>query len=319
MRRSTLLTAGGAATLTMACVLPARAQAPASDLLTVHVAMTTDDSAMPVLYALQTGRFRQAGLDVRIERTTSGSATAAGVAGGSFDIGKSSLTSILSAHQRGFPFVMLAPGDVYDPKAPSGMLIVASDSAIQTAKDLTNTTIACASLSSIDNVAIQAWLAQNGGDITRVKFVELPQSEAGAAIAAHRVSAALIVHPQLDAALATGKVRVLAPAFGAIASSFLISTWFTTSSWADKHPEAVATFSRILEESALYANAHHAETAPILAEFSKIPLEVVEHMQRGVLGTQLTPALVQPVIDAAAKYGLLARPFPAREIIYTRK
>jgi NitT/TauT family transport system substrate-binding protein len=304
-----------AATLALPC-LPARAQTPVGDLLTLRVAMTTDDSAIPVLYGLQTGRFRQAGLDVRIEPTTNGSATAAGVAGGSYEVGKSSLSSILTAHQRGLPFVMLAPGDVYDPKAPSGMLIVASDSAIHTAKDLANATIACASLSSIDNVAVQAWLYQHGVDISRVKFVELPQSEAGAAIAAHRVAAALIVHPQLDAALATGKVRVLAPAFGAIASSFLISTWFTTSSWAAEHPQAARAFARIVEESAVYANSHHTQTAPMLAEFSKIPLDVVEHMQRGVLGTRLTPALVQPVIDAAAKYGLLARPFSAREVIY---
>ena len=315
MRRSSLVLSACAAAFVLPS-LPARAQTQAGELLTLHVAMTTDDSAIPVLYGLQTGRFRQAGLDVLVEPTTNGSATAAGVAGGSYDIGKSSITSILSAHLRGLPFVMLAPGDVYDPKAPSGMLIVASDSAIHAAKDLANATIACASLSSTDFVAVRAWLDQHGVDVSHVKFVELPQSEAGAAIAAHRVAAALIVHPQLDAALATGKVRVLAPAFGAIASSFLISTWFTTSSWAAAHPEAATSFARIVEESAAYANAHHRETAPMLAAFSKIPLDIVEQMHRGVLGTQLTAALVQPVIDAAAKYGLLGRSFSAREVIY---
>ena len=40
-------------------------------------------------------------------------------------------------------------------------------------------------------------------------------------------------------------------------------------------------------------------------------------MPRAILGTSLSPALVQPVIDLAAKYGLLTRPFPASEVLYS--
>ncbi len=53
----------------------------------------------------------------------------------------------------------------------------------------------------------------------------------------------------------------------------------------------------------------------MLADFSKIPLPVISKMTRAVLGTTLTPALIQPVIDAAVKYGALARSFNAAEII----
>jgi hypothetical protein len=69
----------------------------------------------------------------------------------------------------------------------------------------------------------------------------------------------------------------------------------------------------------VYANAHHAKTAALLAGLTKIPLDVVEHMQRGVLRTQLTPALVQLVSDEAVKYGLLAHSFSARNLIYRQE
>ncbi len=85
---------------------------------------------------------------------------------------------------------------------------------------------------------------------------------------------------------------------------------------ASAFPDAAQKFTRVVEETAAYANAHHAETAPVLADFSKIPLPVISKMMTcAVLGTALTPALIQPVIDASVKYGALARTFNAAEII----
>jgi hypothetical protein len=40
-------------------------------------------------------------------------------------------------------------------------------------------------------------------------------------------------------------------------------------------------------------------------------------MTRAVLGTSLSASLIQPVIDASVKYGVLARSFPASEVIAT--
>jgi hypothetical protein len=44
---------------------------------------------------------------------------------------------------------------------------------------------------------------------------------------------------------------------------------------------------------------------------------VVQKMSRATYGTTLEPAAVQPLIDAAAKYGFLERPFPARELFWS--
>src|SRR5579875_3263423 len=287
-------------------------RAPSHAFIIVHLAMmhifrrlasTPDDTFVAVIYAQRSGMFRAAGLDVQLSpSSTSGAAIAAGVASGTYDIGKSSLTSILAAHLRGIPFTLIAPGTLYDPKAPYGLLIVAKDSPIKSAKDLNGKTVAVAALNSLDQAAILAWMDQNGED--------------GAALAQHRIAASLTIRPQLDQALASGQARVLAPAFSAISKNYLVSAWFTTTDYASKHPDVVAKFRRIVEEAAAYGNTHHSVTAPLLAEVSKIPLSVITSMERGVLGTQLTPALVQPVIDVSAKYNVLSRSFPASEVIW---
>ncbi len=311
-RRTILGSAAAAALLPVLSPICARgADAPS----TIRVATTPDDASMAVVFAERTGRFRAAGLDVEISQQTSGAAIAAGIVGGSYDVGKSSLTSVLSAHLRGVPFTFIAPGGLSDRKVPYGYLIVANDGGITSAKDLNGKILSVAALGSIDPVTIPAWIDANGGDSKTVRFVEIPQTEAGAAVEAHRVAAALIIHPQVDAALATGNVHVLGEPYAALAPSYLISGWFATTDWVRAHPDAVRKFVRVVEDTAAYANVHHAETAPVLADFSKIPLPVITKMTRAVLGTTLTPGLIQPVIDASVKYGALARTFAASDVI----
>lgn len=309
----------GACVLALAAIVSSSAAAQtAAALVPVKIASTPDDTFVAVIYAQRSGMFRQAGLDVTLEpSSTSGAAIAAGVASGAYDIGKSSLSSLLAAHLRGIPFTLIAPGTLYDPKTPYGMLIVAKDSPVKTAKDLNGQTVAVAALNSLDQTAISAWMDTHGGDSKSLKFIELPMSEDGAALAQHRIAASLTIRPQLDQALASGQARELAPAFSAVSNHYLVSAWFTTTDYASKHPDVVAKFRRVVEQAAAYGNKHHDVTAPLLAEVSKIPLAVITGTERGVLGTELTPALVQPVIDKGAQYNLLSRSFPAAEIIWS--
>jgi NitT/TauT family transport system substrate-binding protein len=303
--------------LTLIVTGAAPAQTPPA-LIPINIGSTPDDTVAALIYAQRSGMFRQAGLDAHIDVSgASGAAIAAGVLSGAFDVGKSSLTSILAAHLHNVPFTLVAPGSLYDPKAPYGLLIVAKDSTIKSAKDLNGQTVAVAALNSLDQAGILAWMDQNGGDGKSLKFVELPQSEDGAALAQHRIAASLTIRPQLDDALASGQARVLAPAYSAIGANYLVSAWFTTTDYASKHPDVIARFRRVVEQAGAFANAHHDVTAPIVSEVSKIPLSVITGAQRGVLGTQLTPALVQPVIDVAAKYGVLSGTFSAGDIIWS--
>jgi hypothetical protein len=52
-----------------------------------------------------------------------------------------------------------------------------------------------------------------------------------------------------------------------------------------------------------------------LSKYSKLPLETALRMHRAYYGEKLDPALIQPVIDATAKYGVIDKPFPAAAII----
>lgn len=316
--RSTFLArlAGSAAVL--GCVGSARrlgAQTTGGEL--VRVGTTPDENALPVVYALRTGLFSKAGLDVRVQQLANGSAIASGVAGGSFEVGKAAIQSVFSAHLRGVPFVFVAPAGLYSAKVPYGELLVRKDAPIRSAKDLEGKTLASGTLNSIDLVALDAWMDRSGADYHKVHFVEIPLAAAAAAIEAGRIDGAVINRPQLDAALASGTLRVLAPVYDAIGTTFLSSAWFSTTDWTTKAPQTVTRFARVLDDAARYCNEHHAETAAMLADWSQISLQVIESMPRAIFGTSLDPATIQPVIDDAAKYGLLPRAFAAQELIFS--
>jgi NitT/TauT family transport system substrate-binding protein len=292
-------------------------QARSAELVPIKVGLTPDDDVTPLIYALNTGMFRAAGLDVQINRTPNGSAVAAGVVSGTFDIGKSSLVSLMNARIKGVPIVLVAPGATYDPKYPYTQLLVASDTGIASGKDLDGKVVASATLRDLAQLAIECWVDAHGGNSQSLQFVEVPMSAAGAALEEHRIYAASVTEPFLDADVATGKTRGLGSAYGSIATHFMFAGWFASSQWADQHVDAVKKFSSVLIRAATYTNAHRPQTAAMMAEFTGIPLAVYEKMtQRATNGTTLRPADVQPLIDKAAQYKIISQRFPAEELIF---
>lgn len=308
----------GAAALALCVAGPAGAQsaAPAGPALTViHVGGVLSDDLTPVIYAVKTGMFRREGLDVQIVPSTSGSAMASAVISGTYEFGKSSMLAAIDAHLRNVPLAIVAAGGTYDSRAPFAGLTVADDSTLATGKDFENKTIGSPALNDLNQLVVSAWVDQHGGDWKTLHFVELPNATAAAAIAAHRVDAAVMLQPALAEAVTTKQVRELAPAYDAIAPSFVFACYFTSADYAKNHPDIVAKFVRIVYAAAAYTNKHHADTAAMMADATKIPLDTIQHMPRVDGATALDPKAFQPVIDAAAKYHLTAADFPAREML----
>lgn len=64
-------------------------------------------------------------------------------------------------------------------------------------------------------------------------------------------------------------------------------------------------------------DAHPDETAPLVAELTKVQVENARRMKRSLNGTTLDSRLVQPFIDAAVTYQMLPYHFPASAIFWS--
>lgn len=307
MTRGTFVATGLAA-----LALPAVAAGPA--LTPVRVGATPDTDVVSALWAKQSGLFARNGLDVTIEPLDSGAHVSAGVIGRSLDIGRSSIFGLLVAHVKGIPFKLVSISAVYDSATPNSAFVVAKDSPIKTPRDLNGKTIATPGLDDYFTLVTSAWVEQNGGDPHSLQFVQMPLPFAAAAVKAGRVAGANLVDPFLETALSpSGGVQVLGYPGNTIGSKYGVTYYFCLQDYAQQHPDVIAAFQRCIKIGADYALAHRTEMNPIMDAYSKIDPAIIAEMPLPV-GSGLDPAMLQPVIDFAARYKMIAHPFPAAEI-----
>jgi NitT/TauT family transport system substrate-binding protein len=288
----------------------------AADAPVIRVGAGLDVESTPVLYAKQAGLFARAGLNVEVQKINGGgTAIAAAVAGGALEIGKASTFALVVAHAKGVPFVLLAPAAYYSSSEPDIPLIVAAGSTIRSARDLDGKTIGVVSLNTTMRLADQAWIDQAGGDSRTVHFVELSPPAVPSAIEAGRIDGATLSEPVLSSAMGTGKFRVLGYSYNAIGKHFDLADWFSSADWVAKNREAATKFARVMIAANAYVGSHEAEVMPLVASYVGIDPVVLAKMKNPERGQYYEPALIQPLIDLAAKYGAIPKPFPAAELI----
>jgi NitT/TauT family transport system substrate-binding protein len=282
----------------------------------VRVMTLPIDQGAQAFYAQDLGMFKRAGLDAQVSITKFGSEVAAAVAGGSIEVGQSNIMSLAAAYERGLPFSLIAGAGLYASAKPTSMMLVEKTSPLKTAKDLDGKTVAVNGLKSITQASVQAWADQNGGDSTLIKFVEMPFVEMEGALSTGRIDMALMADPDATTALAAGRTRPFGKAFDAIGKQFLIGGWFAKTEWINANVDTVKKFVAVMREAAQWGNkpANFPQSAAILEKYTKV---AVGNANRIAYAERLDPALIQPSIDIAAKYGILKASFPASKMIST--
>ena len=304
--------------LQLVCVAAAlagtRGIAAAQSLIPVRIGVQPVESAGQAFYGLDLGWFRAAGLDVQLTPLSNGAELVAAVLSGSLDVGLSAVGSVAQAHVKGLNVKLIAPAGMYLSSAPTDVTMVAKDSTIHTAADLTGKTVAVNGIGNFLMYATQAWIDKNGGDSKRVKWIELPFSAMGDALAAHRVDAATLAEPFVSDAQPVA--RTLAFPLDVIASRCPATTWFANGSWLANQPAVAMKTVDVLRRSAIWANTHPKETGAILLRYTKIKPETLAAMTRSTYGTDLLVSEIQPLIDAGVKYGDIDHALAANDIMW---
>jgi len=301
-------------TCALVLAVPAPTLAQTAPLTPMRIANLgyTEASALPV-YAQQAGIFKKYGIDATVTTFNGGGAILAAIAGGSLDAGFSNITSAVSAIQRGIPVVVLTPANLTSTGHADALLMKARGSKLKTGADLNGKIIAVTTLGGTLQLGAEAWIDKNGGDSKTSHFVEIPTSNMAAALKQGRIDAAMISEPFLTEEKAD--IEPLADAFGAIASQWISAVFVASKAWVTANPDAARRFVAAMHETGRWANTHPADTAKILAPLSGVPLPTFAAMERTTYTDQLTRALMQPGIDAAARYGALKAPFDTNEIV----
>ncbi|HXF34023.1 MAG TPA: ABC transporter substrate-binding protein [Candidatus Acidoferrales bacterium] len=302
------------AVLLFASTVPSRAQT-SPNLTTIRVISSPSDDLRPMLYAQKAGLFTKAGLNVVLERSSSGAVVAQAIVGGAMDVGKASLSSLIAAYARGIPFELIAPSAIHRASSANSAVIVTTASPIRAPLDLQNKTVSCTAIGDIGYLGLRAMIDAQGGDSSTVKWVEIPTSAVALAIEQGRVDAGVTTEPYMTKDLRSGKVRILVDMLNGYPRPILESAFFATKDYVEKNRDVVARFAKALQQASSYSNTHEAETVPLFAAFGGLDADTAAQMHRTFTPTTFDAAQIQPVIDLAAKYKVIPRRFDAREFI----
>jgi NitT/TauT family transport system substrate-binding protein len=284
-------------------------------LTPVRFISSPSDDLRPILYAQSAGLFKQGGLDFTMQSSSSGAVVAQSVIGGAMDIGKASITSVIAAHARGIPIVLIAPSMIYRKEASTSGIVVTPKSPLRVPRDLEGKVVACTAIGDIGYLGMRALVDKEGGDSGLLKWVEIPVSAVSLAVQQGRVDAGLIVEPYMSEDIKAGKLRLFVDMLEGYPRPILESVFFATHDYVAKNRDVVIRFARVLQESARYCNTHEAETIPLFISYSGMDPRLAYQMHHTTTALAFNAAAIQPVVDLAARYKIIPKAFDARELI----
>jgi NitT/TauT family transport system substrate-binding protein len=308
MRRSAALglVAGGV----LAGAQSALAQAV---LPTVRIGTMAIDAGGQAYYGTDAGIFVANGVNPQVTTMAGGAPIVAAILSGDLEVGASNPLQVAAAIARGIPLQMVAPGCLYSKRDASANLFVAKASPMTKPTDLAGATFGVGALGDFNQLSLLAWLDGNGVARDGVKFVELKFGELGLALQRGTVQAAIIAEPAKTEALRAGLVREFGDTYLAIEPELCPLAWVAAKGWLEKNPDTMKSFVKGLYATAKWANVNTRQSAGILAKYSKVDRAVVASTKRLYFATANDRKYVEPILNLAARYHMLARPVTFEE------
>jgi len=273
-----------------------------------------DNAAM--FMAAEKGFFKAEGLELEPVPMAGGAVIVQGVTSGDLQIGWTNVISLYQAHVEGFDFKIIS-GGATNVKAPkeSHAILVPKNSPITRAKDLEGKTMAVNTLNNIVHLMAMGWLDKNGADSGKVKFVELPFPQMGAALESGRVDAVSVHEPFATATQEKGGSRVLAYPWGEVIPKFLIASWFASQKWIEKNRAAVEGFVRAINRGTDLIRSDPAAARAAMIKWAGLSPELAGKIGLPAFEKGVSEKDLQVTIDLTHKYKMIPRSFKAREVI----
>src|SRR5205823_4408888 len=118
---------------------------------------------------------------------------------------------------------------------------------------------------------------------------------------------AFLSNPFMTNAVQSGKGRVIGEPNGAIAKRFLITAYCSTAPFVDNNRDAVRKFIDAIQRASTYSKTHHAEVIAAVAPFWGIDPALLATMKPTRTASALNPKDIQPLLDAALRYGIIPK------------
>ena len=163
--------------------------------------------------------------------------------------------------------------------------------------------VATNTLKNIVDTTVKEIVKKDGGDPSKVSFVELAFPDMAAALDAGSVQAMFVVEPFLSAAKAKGW-KVIG-SYADVDPNLCVALYFTSSQLVASNPDLVKRFSDAMKESLAYADAHPDDVRAVLGSYTQISETVRKSLTLPKWPQEIDRNSVTKLGDLAVTYGLL--------------
>jgi NitT/TauT family transport system substrate-binding protein len=306
------LTAGTVAAALAALALvatPTRAQAPTP----VRAAYIPVITWLPAWVAKEKGFFAKHGLDVTLS-VAQNLSVLPGTVGRQFEFVPSTAPDLLKAVASGLDVVAVAASVFETEDNISTQLMVAKDSGITSAKDLSGKLIATPTIGGVIHVSVLYWLKKNGVDPASIRAVEVPFPNMADQLKAKRVDAVEAVEPFVGALKAAGNVALTAPLLSA-GKEVLFPFWISSGEWARAHAPTVVAWKASLDDAIVFIKENPEEARAIVAQYTKLPEPVVKATPFPTYRTAITAKDIDVWANVLHDIGQLSTPVDPSKLV----
>ena len=304
------------AALALAGWSAASAQATRTVVINAGFVPVTDVAALYL--GEEMGFFKKQGLELKVNIGTTGVAMVSSVMSGEYQFAFSSLVGILQARDKGLPLKIIAAGS--SSTAVKGadvtMIHAGPKSGIKSAKDLEGKTVSVNALNGLLQMLGKAAVKAEGGDPSKVKFVELPFAEALAALQAGKTDAMVGAEPFGTAAIGSGFPAINSPYQTMSSRSMLTSSYFTSEPQIRANPELFTKLRAAINESLEYAQKNPDAIRKQLPKFTKLGPDVAAKLILPTYLTQIPRQSVELFSKSGMEFGMLNKPAVYDEVIW---
>lgn len=260
------------------------------------------------------GYFEEEGFDLNIEFGQGTAAMIPALLKGQYDVQYGGSVNLLQATDAEIPVVAIAPGGrTTGVKGDDhGGVLVNAGSDLKSAKDLEGKTVAVNALRGLHEIAIWASVRNDGGDPTKIEFVEMALPDMGAALENGQIDAASTSEPFLGVLQGEGAELISSPYVEAD-PNFVTALYFVTAERAAEDPEMIERFNRALEKSFKYSSENPDAVRAELGNFTEIAPDLIESMVLTDFSWGLSVADLELIANLAADATALENPEVAAE------
>lgn len=305
--RFKVVAALAAATLALSACGGADGDSSGKNDNSVKVAVFPSFNALGAHAAQIEGTFEEQGLEVEFVTVATPAEGTPQLLGGKVDFALMDVTTPVMARSENVPVVMVAPGatgtEVNDEGMGVGNFWVRKDSKISSIKEIENATFGVPQAKSQIWVDIRTVVDAEGGDSSKIKFVEVPNTLA--ALKGGSVDVVTTAEPSGTAALADPDIKRLA-GFVSGGVGEVAYTYVTSDKFAKSNPETVEKFATAILEANKLLNSTEGLPAEIAETYIEAPAELLAKARYAKFGEEPIDAeIVEAGIARVLRYNLI--------------